>query len=133
MIIIIFVFAGKDRYSTTNVDEDPTVSNKTALLKKRYSISNIKCFGVQLTPDTIAVAMVYFVQGVLGLARIAVNFYLKDDLHLEPAEVIISTMCVNLLSRIKITYFGAYKILRGNTFECYFSISLFLRLAWTFI
>jgi hypothetical protein len=31
--------------------------------------------------------MVYFVQGVLGLARLAVSFYLKDDLHLEPAEV----------------------------------------------
>ncbi|KHN15760.1 hypothetical protein glysoja_012552 [Glycine soja] len=30
--------------------------------------------------------MVYFVQGVLGLARLAVNFYLKDDLHLDPAE-----------------------------------------------
>ncbi|KAL8485227.1 hypothetical protein ACS0TY_027503 [Phlomoides rotata] len=78
----------KGGVSTTNVDEDPAVSNKTALLKKRYSISNIKCFGVQLTPDTIAVAMVYFVQGVLGLARIAVNFYLKDDLHLDPAEVV---------------------------------------------
>ncbi|KAL8481749.1 hypothetical protein ACS0TY_028046 [Phlomoides rotata] len=79
----------KGGVSTTNVDEDPAVSNKTALLKKRYSISNIKCFGVQLTPDTIAVAMVYFVQGVLGLARIAVNFYLKDDLHLDPAETAI--------------------------------------------
>ncbi|XP_022138196.1 folate-biopterin transporter 1, chloroplastic-like isoform X2 [Momordica charantia] len=30
--------------------------------------------------------MVYFVQGVLGLARLAVSFYLKDDLHLDPAE-----------------------------------------------
>nr|GMD77324.1 Folate-biopterin transporter 1, chloroplastic [Ipomoea batatas] len=25
--------------------------------------------------------MVYFVQGVLGLSRLAVSFYLKDDLH----------------------------------------------------
>ncbi|KAF3685264.1 GDSL esterase/lipase CPRD49 [Capsicum annuum] len=30
--------------------------------------------------------MVYFVQGVLGHARLAVSFYLKDDLHLDPAE-----------------------------------------------
>ncbi|XP_075473538.1 folate-biopterin transporter 1, chloroplastic isoform X2 [Primulina tabacum] len=30
--------------------------------------------------------MVYFVQGVLGLSRLAVSFYLKDDLHLDPAE-----------------------------------------------
>lgn len=44
-------------------------------------------FGVDLSPDNMAVAIVYFVQGVLGLARLAVSFYLKDDLHLDPAEV----------------------------------------------
>ncbi|KAL5198224.1 hypothetical protein ABZP36_001736 [Zizania latifolia] len=42
--------------------------------------------GVDLSPDNMAVAIVYFVQGVLGLARLAVSFYLKDDLHLDPAE-----------------------------------------------
>lgn len=42
---------------------------------------------MELTPDNIAVAMVYFVQGVLGLSDLAVSFYLKDDLHLDPAEV----------------------------------------------
>jgi hypothetical protein len=35
----------------------------------------------------VAVATVYFVQGVLGLSRLAVSFYLKDDLQLDPAEV----------------------------------------------
>lgn len=50
-------------------------------------MSNLKFFGVELSPDNIAVAMVYFVQGVLGLSRLAVSFYLKDDLHLDPAEV----------------------------------------------
>ncbi|KAI3469586.1 hypothetical protein Pfo_026249 [Paulownia fortunei] len=74
---------------TTTVDEDTALSNKTALRKKRYSINSIRCFGVELTPDSIAVAMVYFVQGVLGLSRLAVNFYLKDDLHLDPAETAI--------------------------------------------
>ncbi|KAL0388586.1 UNVERIFIED_CONTAM: Folate-biopterin transporter 1, chloroplastic [Sesamum radiatum] len=53
---------------TTNVDEDTALSNKTTLRKKRYSINSMRCFGVELTPDSIAVAMVYFVQGVLGLA-----------------------------------------------------------------
>lgn len=67
-------------------DEDTAVSSKAS--KKKYA-NAIKCFGVELTPDNIAVAMVYFVQGVLGLSRIAVSFYLKDDLHLDPAEVII--------------------------------------------
>lgn len=52
-------------------------------------MSSIKCFGVELSPDNIAVAMVYFVQGVLGLSRLAVNFYLKDDLQLDPAEVLL--------------------------------------------
>ncbi|KAL6522652.1 hypothetical protein OROHE_016499 [Orobanche hederae] len=67
-------------------DEGTALSNKTALPKKRNSINSMSCFGVELTPDSIAVAMVYFVQGVLGLSRLAVNFYLKDDLHLDPAE-----------------------------------------------
>ena len=62
-------------------------TSKTAPRKNRYRMSTIKLFGADLTPDNIAVAMVYFVQGVLGLARLAVNFYLKDDLHLDPAEV----------------------------------------------
>ncbi|KAH7447632.1 hypothetical protein KP509_01G114700 [Ceratopteris richardii] len=30
--------------------------------------------------------MVYFVQGVLGLSKLAISFFLKDDLHLDPAE-----------------------------------------------
>lgn len=53
----------------------------------RFRLNDVKCFGVDLTPDNVAVAIVYFVQGVLGLAKLAVGFYLKDDLHLDPAEV----------------------------------------------
>jgi len=48
-------------------------------------------FGVDLSPDNMAVAIVYFVQGVLGLARLAVSFYLKDDLHLDPAELYLAS------------------------------------------
>jgi len=47
-------------------------------------------FGVDLSPDNMAVAIVYFVPGVLGLARLAVSFYLKDDLHLDPAEACVA-------------------------------------------
>ncbi|GER31063.1 major facilitator superfamily protein [Striga asiatica] len=72
--------------NSEKADEDAASSNKIASRKRRYSMNSISCFGVELTPDTIAVAMVYFVQGVLGLSRLAVNFYLKDDLHLDPAE-----------------------------------------------
>eukprot|EP00850_Spirogloea_muscicola_P002563 SM000010S04201 [mRNA] locus=s10:280451:284029:+ [translate_table: standard] len=45
-----------------------------------------RLFGVELSPDTVAIALVYFVQGVLGLSRLAVSFFLKDDLGLDPAE-----------------------------------------------
>ena len=55
--------------------------------KGRNFSSRKKVLGVELSPDNFAVAMVYFVQGVLGLARLAVSFYLKDDLHLDPDEV----------------------------------------------
>ncbi|XP_022849581.1 folate-biopterin transporter 1, chloroplastic isoform X2 [Olea europaea var. sylvestris] len=78
----------KGEVLTSNVDEETDSSSKTTARKNRYSISSISCFGVELTPDSFAVAMVYFVQGVLGLSRLAVNFYLKDDLHLDPAEVV---------------------------------------------
>jgi hypothetical protein len=30
---------------------------------------------------------VYFVQGILGLSRLALSFFFKDDLGIEPAEV----------------------------------------------
>ena len=44
-------------------------------------------FGNEPTPELIAILTVYFVQGILGLARLAVSFFLKDDLGLSPAEV----------------------------------------------
>lgn len=44
-------------------------------------------FGKELTPELVAILLVYFVQGVLGLARLAVSFFLKDELGLTPAQV----------------------------------------------
>ncbi|WP_390883497.1 folate/biopterin family MFS transporter [Kovacikia minuta] len=44
-------------------------------------------FGHEPTPELIAILLVYFVQGILGLARLAISFFLKDDLGLSPAEV----------------------------------------------
>jgi hypothetical protein len=34
-----------------------------------------------------AVGAVYFVQGILGLSRLALSFFFKDDLGVEPAQV----------------------------------------------
>ncbi|MFQ3615949.1 MAG: folate/biopterin family MFS transporter [Cyanobacteriota bacterium] len=44
-------------------------------------------FGNRPTPELVAILLVYFVQGILGLARLAVSFFLKDELALSPAQV----------------------------------------------
>ncbi|KAM1301454.1 hypothetical protein ACFX2H_012490 [Malus domestica] len=72
--------------------------------KTKHRTSSVKIFGVELCPDNVAVAMVYFVQGVLGLARLAVSFYLKDDLHLDPAETAVITGFSSLPWLIKPIY-----------------------------
>lgn len=72
---------------TRDIDGEMSSPSKSSPRESRYLSSGTKFFGVDLSPDNFAVAMVYFVQGVLSLARLAVNFYLKDDLHLDPAEV----------------------------------------------
>ncbi|CAL9061025.1 unnamed protein product [Musa banksii] len=85
--------AGEAQLSNTNIPQ-----------RSRSKISSITCFGVDLTPDNFAVAIVYFVQGVLGLARLAVSFYLKDDLHLDPAETAVITGLSSLPWLIKPLY-----------------------------
>jgi len=42
---------------------------------------------VDWTPGLWAILVVYFVQGAISLARLAVSFFLKDQLGLSPAEV----------------------------------------------
>ena len=79
--------AAKGDTVTTETDLEAGSTSKTAPRKSKYRMKTMTLFGVDLSPDNFAVAMVYFVQGVLGLARLAVNFFLKDDLHLDPAEV----------------------------------------------
>ena len=53
----------------------------------KESIQEKVLFGNEPTPELLAILTVYFVQGILGLARLAVSFFLKDDLGLTPAEV----------------------------------------------
>ncbi|RDX70102.1 Folate-biopterin transporter 1, chloroplastic, partial [Mucuna pruriens] len=42
-----------------------------------------------LSHGNVAIAMIYFIQGVLGLVRLVVNFYLKNDLHLDLVKRIV--------------------------------------------
>jgi folate/biopterin transporter len=53
----------------------------------RETLKNTVFLGIDPTPDVIAIATIYFVEGALGLARLAQTFLLKDELHLGPAEL----------------------------------------------
>jgi folate/biopterin transporter len=55
-------------------------NNSNPLLKKLF-------LSIDPTPDIIAIATIYFVEGALGLARLAQTFLLKEDLHMGPAEM----------------------------------------------
>ena len=46
-----------------------------------------KLLGMDVTPELIAITTIYFVEGALGLARLAQTYLLKDELHLGPAEL----------------------------------------------
>ena len=55
--------------------------------KVKHSIQEKVLFGNEPTAELFAILIVYFVQGILGLSRLAVSFFLKDELGLSPAEV----------------------------------------------
>ncbi|HIK31030.1 MAG TPA: folate/biopterin family MFS transporter [Oscillatoriales cyanobacterium M59_W2019_021] len=59
----------------------------TGIAKFKESFTQKVLFGNEPTPELMAILLVYFVQGILGLARLAVSFFLKDDLGMTPAEV----------------------------------------------
>lgn len=55
--------------------------------KLKQTVTEKLLFGNEPSPELVAILLVYFVQGILGLARLAVSFFLKDQLALSPAEV----------------------------------------------
>lgn len=62
----------------------PAVESDTGMKNSKFKKI---LFGHEPTPELLAILVVYLVQGILGLARLAVSFFLKDDLSLTPAEV----------------------------------------------
>lgn len=56
-------------------------------MKFKAFLTDKVLFGNEPSSELIAILLVYFVQGILGLARLAVSFFLKDDLALSPAQV----------------------------------------------
>jgi folate/biopterin transporter len=67
--------------------ESSMIVSESGLAKIKASVTEKIFFGQEPTTELIAILLVYFVQGILGLARLAVSFFLKDDLGLSPAEV----------------------------------------------
>lgn len=55
--------------------------------KAKSLLSEKLLFGHEPSLELTAILLVYFVQGILGLSRLAVSFFLKDDLALSPAQV----------------------------------------------
>lgn len=55
--------------------------------KLKHFIQEKILFGNEPTAELFAILTVYFVQGILRLSRLAVSFFLKDELGLSPAEV----------------------------------------------
>ena len=78
----------------------PTTSN-TAI---RQFIKDNLFLGIDPTPDVVAIATIYFVEGALGLARLAQTYLLKDELHLGPAELSALTGIFTLPWTIKPLY-----------------------------
>lgn len=91
----------RPRLSPADVEEIEGISstggNRDDILKKLF-------LGIEPTPDIIAIATIYFVEGALGLARLAQTFLLKDDLHLGPAEMSATMGILSLPWTIKPVY-----------------------------
>ncbi len=61
--------------------------SSSSLSKVKESVKAKILFGNEPSAELMAILTVYFVQGILGLARLAVSFFLKDELLLGPAQV----------------------------------------------
>ena len=63
------------------------IASQSGLDSIKASVKEKLLFGNEPTPELFAILTVYFVQGILGLARLAISFFLKDELALSPAQV----------------------------------------------
>ena len=63
------------------------IAPSVELTSLRKTVKEKILFDNEPTPELFAILTVYFVQGILGLARLAITFFFKDSLGLNPAEV----------------------------------------------
>lgn len=100
--------------------------NKNAV--QQWLESNI-LQGIPATPELLAIVTIYFVEGALGLARLAQSYLLKDELGLGPAELSALTGIFVLPWTIKRTfvYWGLSSVcvFTFETIRLSLSLSLF--------
>lgn len=63
------------------LNDSPTLPKFKDLLTKKILLGN------EPSPELIAILTIYFVQGILTLSRLAVSFFLKDELLLGPVQM----------------------------------------------
>ena len=63
------------------------IVSSSGLTSIKQSLAKKLFFGQEPSIELAAILMVYLVQGIVGLARLAISFFLKDELSLDPAEV----------------------------------------------
>lgn len=67
--------------------EDNKVITQHHHQEEQPSSQNSPIGGGASTYEIYAILTVYFVQGALGLSRLALSFFMKDQLHLSPADM----------------------------------------------
>ncbi len=88
----------KQGLQTSGIAEQQSESSIRSWLKDSIFL------GIDPKPDVVAICTIYFVEGALGLARLAQTFLLKDELHLGPAELSALTGIFSLPWTIKPLY-----------------------------
>mmetsp|Transcript_34755 Transcript_34755/g.33075 ORF Transcript_34755/g.33075 Transcript_34755/m.33075 type:complete len:566 (-) Transcript_34755:44-1741(-) len=78
-----------ETFETIEVSLEENMIEKSAVTADETDTNKpkINLGGVELSPELIAILTVYFVQGALGLSRLAVSFFMKDELHLNPTDM----------------------------------------------
>ena len=74
--------------STSESDATKSEPNATTPEVESAALSKtvVQIAGIDLTPEIAAIVLVYFVQGILGLSRLAKDYFVKDELGLDPAS-----------------------------------------------
>ena len=70
--------AGKDHSPSTPKPTSSSVEGQPHSTSTSWW-SSIRVMGLEPSPELLAIALVYFVQGILGLSRLALQFFFKGE------------------------------------------------------